>query len=337
MRRRVLVVSNPEDEHTKRVVSQIAALGTEPVVFFPELLGSSLHLGIAFRQDNEGSAVSLSCDAGELDLRSVSAIWYRRPRPVLLGGWDVTQEGAEFAGDEWRAALEGTYALLEAPLWVSHPDRQRDASRKPLQLALARRVGFLIPRTLITNSLPRARAFVEECNGGVVVKATGSGWVYSEERGEIVYVLTNRVTSTDLGEADDFEMAPVTVQEEIAKDYEVRVNVVGQEVLAIRIDSQKSEVSQVDWRRYDLENTPYESYKLPESAERQCLRLTQSLGLEFGAIDLVRRPDGQYVFLEINPNGQFLWAEEASGVNVSSALARLLSGVAPPLSAADLR
>jgi glutathione synthase/RimK-type ligase-like ATP-grasp enzyme len=58
--------------------------------------------------------------------------------------------------------------------------------------------------------------------------------------------------------------------------------------------------------------------------------------LEFGAIDLIRQPDGKYVFLEINGNGQFLWAEELSGVKVSEALADLLAGVAPPLKSAQL-
>jgi glutathione synthase/RimK-type ligase-like ATP-grasp enzyme len=66
------------------------------------------------------------------------------------------------------------------------------------------------------------------------------------------------------------------------------------------------------------------------------LKLTKLLGLEFGAIDLIRQPDGEYIFLEINGNGQFLWAEELSGVNVGDALALLLTGIAPPLRLANL-
>jgi glutathione synthase/RimK-type ligase-like ATP-grasp enzyme len=58
--------------------------------------------------------------------------------------------------------------------------------------------------------------------------------------------------------------------------------------------------------------------------------LIKALNLQYGAIDLIRCPSGEYVFLEINGNGQFLWAEEQSGVKVSDALARLLSGVTNP-------
>lgn len=80
-----------------------------------------------------------------------------------------------------------------------------------------------------------------------------------------------------------------------------------------------------------MAHTPYTPYVLPAGIAAKCLRLTQLLGLEFGAIDLIRRPDGEYVFLEINGNGQFQWAEDLSGVKISDALVRLLAGITPPL------
>lgn len=148
--------------------------------------------------------------------------------------------------------------------------------------------------------------------------------------------MTNRIDISDVQADDEIAIAPVTFQEEIPKEYEIRVNIVGQQVLAIRIDSQRSEVSKLDWRRYDVQNTPYTPYTLPPEISANCLKLTQYFGLEFGAIDLIRQPDGKYVFLEINGNGQFLWAEELSGVKVSESLADLLAGVVPPLKSAQL-
>ncbi|MEV4245300.1 hypothetical protein AB0J63_18065 [Streptosporangium canum] len=51
-------------------------------------------------------------------------------------------------------------------------------------------------------------------------------------------------------------------------------------------------------------------------------------GLTYGAIDLILTPDGRYVFLEINPNGQFLWIEDATGLPIGAAIGDLLmSGV----------
>jgi glutathione synthase/RimK-type ligase-like ATP-grasp enzyme len=58
-------------------------------------------------------------------------------------------------------------------------------------------------------------------------------------------------------------------------------------------------------------------------AER-CRRVMEALGLVFGAIDLVVTPAGETVFLEVNPEGQFLWVEEATGLPMVEALSDLL-------------
>jgi glutathione synthase/RimK-type ligase-like ATP-grasp enzyme len=335
VKRKVLIISNPDDEHTRKVAGLIRQFGARPVLFYPEALGTRTRLGMTLGPA-ERPRCSLALDGAIVEPGEVEAVWYRRPRVPILADFGLAPRGLAFARDEWRAALEGMYALLSQPLWVSHPDALRLAARKPLQLVVASELGFTVPRTLITNDPERVREFVDACDGRVVIKATGSGWAYAENGHDVTYVLTNRLAPSDLANLDDVEIAPVTVQEEVPKLYEIRANVVGQRVLAIRIDSQRSELSQVDWRRYDVARTPYTGYQLPPTIELLCLRLTRSLKLEFGAIDLIRRPDGEYVFLEINGNGQFLWAEELSGVQVSHALASLLSGVAPSLASADL-
>jgi hypothetical protein len=48
------------------------------------------------------------------------------------------------------------------------------------------------------------------------------------------------------------------------------------------------------------------------------------LGLVYGAIDLRLTPEGRYVFLEINPSGQFLYVEHATGQPITAALAKAL-------------
>jgi hypothetical protein len=73
--------------------------------------------------------------------------------------------------------------------------------------------------------------------------------------------------------------------------------------LVASVDSQNSEHGQVDWR-VDAELT-WEPYQLPEDVERALCELIADLGLRFGAIDLIRHPDGHHVFLEVNPSGQW--------------------------------
>ena len=48
------------------------------------------------------------------------------------------------------------------------------------------------------------------------------------------------------------------------------------------------------------------------------------LGLNYGAIDLIVTPNGEYFFLEINPVGEFFWLELCPGLPISEAIANIL-------------
>ena len=52
--------------------------------------------------------------------------------------------------------------------------------------------------------------------------------------------------------------------------------------------------------------------------------LMRLLGLTFGGIDLVLTPDGDYVFLEVNPSGQWLWLDDKLTLGISDAIASWL-------------
>jgi glutathione synthase/RimK-type ligase-like ATP-grasp enzyme len=54
--------------------------------------------------------------------------------------------------------------------------------------------------------------------------------------------------------------------------------------------------------------------------------LVDKLGLVYAAIDMRRTPDGRYVFLEVNPSGQWLFIENLTGQRMSAALAAALAG-----------
>ena len=69
---------------------------------------------------------------------------------------------------------------------------------------------------------------------------------------------------------------------------------------------------------------PHYPHRLPREVENSCIDLVQRLGLEFGAIDLIVRPDGRYTFLEINPNGQWAWLEEMTGLPFVETCSELL-------------
>ena len=63
---------------------------------------------------------------------------------------------------------------------------------------------------------------------------------------------------------------------------------------------------------------------MPEGVRFKLLALHTQLGLSFGAYDFIRSHDGRWVFLEVNPSGQWLYVETGAAHRISEALARLL-------------
>ena len=333
-----LIISSAGDAHVPIVADKLMALGVQVTRLDTNELGTRAGITLRFGDTRSEEPRGLIKIRGQeevaVDADAITSVWYRRPVAPDLSSYDLSLEGRAFARDEWRAGMDGLFTLLSNALWVSHPERIRVGENKALQLSLARGLGFVTPETLITSDASAALEFWDRFSGAIIAKPLGLGWVYvdsNSEQNRVRSVFTNEIDEAALRDLDNLKIAPTVFQEAIPKTYELRVTVVGSEVLSIRIDSQKSQISCVDWRRYDLARTPYMPYRLPEELEDRCRQLVSELKLQYGAIDLIRKPDGEYVFLEINCNGQFAWAEQLAGVPISTKLARLLAGLDPPL------
>jgi glutathione synthase/RimK-type ligase-like ATP-grasp enzyme len=219
-----------------------------------------------------------------------------------------------FAANEAQEALSGLWYAMDA-YWVNEPARDLVAHRKALQLKVAQDVGLRIPATQITNDPDEARSFVDARGyRGVVYKAFSA--TESEWRE------TRLLKPEELPLLDQVRYAPVIFQEYVEAVYDLRVTVVGEEVFAAAIYSQETAYD-VDFRM-DIENARVEPVSLPKDVEGLVRALMTRLGLVYGAIDMRLTPDDLYVFLEINPAGQWLFIEEKSRQPISAALARVL-------------
>lgn len=119
-----------------------------------------------------------------------------------------------------------------------------------------------------------------------------------------------------------YSLTPSIFQEYIEKEYELRITVVGEKVFAAKVDSQKQEETKIDWRKH---KTPFQQYTLPKEISDKCVELTQKLNLSFGAIDIIKNKEGEYIFLEINPNGQWAWLDMETGLNISDEIINYLT------------
>ncbi len=195
------------------------------------------------------------------------------------------------------------------------------AESKPLQQKAAVECGLCIPASIITNSLREARAFMHDKQKKYITKLLRpTSW--SMDGGENFFY-TSFIKKSDLTAAH-LSVHPVQVQEFIPKQYELRVAYVGGQCFTGKLTVGEFEA---DWRIPGRVGH-WDAYKLPSALEKKLQRFMKKMGLNFGAIDLVRGTDGEYYFLEVNPVGEWGMLEKFLGLPISEAIAQHLIKIA---------
>jgi glutathione synthase/RimK-type ligase-like ATP-grasp enzyme len=320
----ILVVTNANDEHADLFCEYLASIKSLFVRFNTELFPSAVSASFSFaRTELAVASLLLPSPHGEVLLKDITSVWYRRPEPGIVSQ-ALSCADQEFVTHEVAHVLASMWRLLESSFWVNPIACNRSASFKPYQLEKAQRAGLQIPRTLMSNNREQILAFAESCSSGLLYKPFN----FHTERQPDGYsrtIYANKVSIDYVREnSHALSIAPCIFQEYIEKCVELRVTVVGRTLFTCQIDSQRSQVSNIDWRRYDFSQMLYASSSLPDHVVQKILRLMDALGLVFGCIDLILTPTGEYVFLEINPNGQWYWVEKLTSLPIAEHLARLL-------------
>lgn len=266
------------------------------------------------------AGLSISDNGQTIRAEDVRSVWYRRNVDPELPD-DLDPHSRAFCERETRAFLEGTLASLSTNRWLSSPQAIRRAEWKPYQLTSAQRLGFEIPRTVITNDEAPVRELAQESK--IVAKSVSSGYVTSPEGNRAIF--TTELSQRDSNNLDGLSLAPVIFQELVDKTRDIRVTVVGNDVFAAEILSQSNESSRVDWRATDDPNLEHRIYEMPRPIQKLCRRLVTRLDLQFGAIDLALTPNGDHVFFEVNPNGEWLWLELQLGFPIANRIAKWLT------------
>ncbi len=267
--------------------------------------------------------ISIEDENGKVVLgTSIKSVWYRRHISPELP--EELESGVrDFCERETRTFLDGVLTSLPTERFMSPPRAIFQAEHKPYQLSIASQLGFMIPDTVITNNPSLVREIAR--NHELVAKAIRSGYIASDEGNCAIF--TSIVKPEDLEDLSGLTLAPTTFQEFLVKTSDIRVTVVAGETFAAEILSQERESSRVDWRATDDSHLVHRIHKLPTEIDELCRQLVTNLGLSFGAIDLVLKPDGSYVFLEINPNGEWVWLEDQLGFPISDRIAQWLTAV----------
>lgn len=233
----------------------------------------------------------------------------RRRRGSMLSP-DLATEDEIFARRQADILIDAVPDFVNnSGLWVNSPVHRLRANNKPAQLKAARSAKMAIPDTLISNDPDQILQFVKD-HKKVVHKPLQPA-VWSGPEGSHL-TFTGLVTPEDiLRSGSALALTPAIFQSYVEKDFEVRAVFMGDCCFAARIEAKRSGVAVVDWRTtyFVGSGLPLAHMTLPQDVHDRCRAVMKELGLVFGCFDFCVRPDGQYVFLEVNPMGQFLWMD----------------------------
>jgi glutathione synthase/RimK-type ligase-like ATP-grasp enzyme len=310
----ILLATNQKDVTTDFVVLELERRCIE----FFRLNTEDIHTYRTIIPHGDPARLRLEGKDRTLELSEVTGAYYRRPMPPEFEGRDPAT--ANYLNAEWSAILRSIWSALDG-FWLNCPFAILRAEDKPRQLMIARRWGFDVPETIVTNDPDHAISFSKRWD--VVAKPLRQALIDDGKRGKVIF--TSRIGTLTEEQIGNIELAPVIYQREVRKRSDIRVIVVDQHVFATAIHSQEYEETSIDWRKGVRTDLVHLTTTLPQDVERACVAVTKALDLRYSAIDLIEDKDGGYWFLEANPNGQWAWIEQRTGVPISAAIVEGLS------------
>lgn len=247
-----------------------------------------------------------------LSEEALNSIYYRAPIFLRLMNQSKQSIDEQLYKEQWMSFVRNLL-IFEDVIWVNNPEKTYKAENKIVQLKYAKKIGFNIPYTIITNTTPelqKEKYVVKSLDTAFFNISGKEGFVYSNIIGK------EKLQNTNL------EWAPVTIQDYIYPKTDIRVTVVGNDVYATSITIKGRGVD-IDWRKVK-DDVEFKTVSLPIDVEDKCIKLVKALGLKFGAIDLLKTEEEDYIFLEINPTGEWAWLVHTTGQPIPQSIADML-------------
>lgn len=324
MEKKLLILSESFETTTSKVMAWLSDMSVPCIRFNQEDTVEAVHYHLSGGAENMiiETAAGLRLDTGE-----ICAYWYRRGDPVmslLLQTMPAMERPVGIALlKEWENLRDQWMRILHAKGSLGAFDKER-YNNKLKDLALAQSLGFRIPATMVTSSKAALVEF-RKVHGEIITKTLRKIVRIKTEERITSGSGTQLVTDDHIALMND-HFLPSLFQEKLEKAYEIRVFCLGDQLFPMAIFSQNDARTSLDFRNYNREkpnrNIPF---RLPAEIAARIRDFLQQSGMDTGSIDIVRTISGEYVFLEINPVGQFGWVSSNCNYYLEKKVARHLA------------
>jgi len=305
-----LIPTEPDDTHALLVKTALEGMGHHVRLLFtadqPTKQKNSIYI------DNSNYHWKCSDKKQSIIDNDYDVVWWRRPRKPFVDKTLTHPDDYKFVVRENSLFYDSlTYSLAPDAWWVNDKEAANRANSKLIQLKTAVDCGMNIPVTIFSNDPIDIRTFaLNHEKEGIIYKPLCSSFWFEDDKVKISY--TSHINFMGLPTNSVLQLAPGIYQKEIKKKYELRVNCFGNYIVAAKLNSQVHENWKTDWRSIPHGMMDVEPYELPEELKGKIRLFMQDLGLVFGCLDFIVSAEGEYIFLEVNEQGQFLWLEECN-------------------------
>jgi hypothetical protein len=309
----VLIIGDTEDTHLNSVIDKLKKLNAHVIILFPDK--SQCYVSIQITQDISDAIIT----NGELSITSkqVQSVFYRHTGRSGKE-FKTLEEKLQFdyTANEWHHTLTSLVLFIPKEKWINPPTCEQ--LRKPEQLLTAKTLGFKIPNTVVSNSV---------VDIGKQFKALDKFIFKAVDRCDGLF--TTEITNDSIkDEGPSLQLSPLIYQNRCNKDFDLRITVIGDEIFGVKIHSQKTEETSLDWRINQSDKSMFAIYELDPLFKTKLLELHKKFNLVAGAYDFVGEEGKEPVFLEVNPHN-FAWVyyENCTGLPISEAIAKKLLSI----------
>jgi len=312
----ILIVASEIDPHVDSVVSVFHNIGYKD--FLRIDLGTSFtEFSVSFfnaeflraewliKSNNNNLCVSPE---------NLTSVWWRRSASIIEDSLSPNPVAERADVNECAINTKQIIESIDRKYFpFGHPACLRRSENKFLQLAYAHRVNFRIPRFIFSNNREEVLEFLS-VSRDVVIKVIGLNTIKKDDDS---YGFTAvRINSVDLSKKLKNIKAALFIQDEVKRVTDVRLVFTFHFAYAFAISVDSLPINEIDWRPFTFQ-CAHQQISIPQDIREKCERFLKLMNLEVGHFDFIIDFDGNWVFLECNPNGQWLWLEEMTGAPLS--------------------
>lgn len=299
---KIIVLAQENDNHTAPIKWALEKGGYQVACWGG--LSYTEEQQVSLLQDEQSKMV-----LGPYAVEPGDAVWIRRPDQPVCNP-KVSDADRKFAELEYRSFYHCiAYTLELLPVWVINKySASRFINNKSVQLHLARACGLKVPKALMSNSPRGVKDFFDHNPNRAICKAFTPHVWQREAVGGVAVTETFELTRDQLPEDEILTYAPGIYQDMVVKQFDIRMVLMGHRLYSYALHNPQKAL---DWRQdAGMGKIEVEIVPTPPEVEKGVLEFARRAGICFGSIDFAVDADGQWWFLEINEQGQFLWLDQ---------------------------